>query len=313
MRKTALIGVTLGACMLAGCAGYSEMQSSVANFDNAAHTAVSAEKAFLDAVVSVDCQAQFYQQALSYAVQPTLSFDLTSQCKPRAITRTQVELRNALLSAIAVYADKMQALSSTDSDKNLSGNATTLARSLNTFAEGSLHAGAAGAVATGVEAAIVSVAQFALDSTRTTSLKEAARNMQQPLSTIVATLKSENAGLAGQLNGSIMQLESALRASIANSAASRHSTVQDRIDYIVQARQTLANVNPLQVETLVGPDNGPQGTDFAAASNAALDALLAGNLAIAETGPAGVRAAASDLYRRAMGAKDLYTTISAAK
>ncbi len=330
--------VFLGALLpftLAGCAGLSEMQAPVSKFDDAAHSASTAETSFLNAEQTSECEDQFYTAAFGYSGSATSpialshprkraapapvvasNFDLTGSCKPVDIQPQQLAVRTSLMAALVLYADKMQSLATTNNNKSLDSAATTTAQKLDALgkAGGIVLTGGDATVEHAVEAAFVSIAEMALDQQKYDDIKKAASAMQKPLETIVGALKSENISLATSLAGHLGHVEILLRTGIV--LGHNRGQLPDQIFFeIVQARNIIIAENPIAKESLAAATNGADtsASGIAKPINDTLDAVVSGNNAIVNVAPGGLSAAATDLYSRANTANAFYNGLTSAK
>jgi hypothetical protein len=307
-----LIGLVLIA--LSACPGFSRIQDAVLQFSQATHAASTAETAFLNAVQVAECEDQFYTSAYNYSTSkdPKANFDLTGYCKPIVITPEQIETRNALMTAIILYADKMQALATSDDDKQLDANSQTLAQNLNNLASSGGIKLKDPAIVQGVEAAFGAIAKMVLDQVKYSNLRTAAQNMQSHLMAVVKALKSENFGLGQTITGSLGDIEIMLRDEIALSHQQGKVAAADTFFNIMNSRNILMSADALTKKSFASPENAPKPVpvDTSKPVNDALDAIVRCNDAIAKTGTGGIYAAVNDLYKRAMGAKDLYNSIA---
>lgn len=302
------------ACLLASlsaCAGLSQLQAPVSRFSEAAHAAAAAETSFQNAAIKIDCEDQFYSAAGDYVHGQSPNFDISGSCSPRSITPAQIQTRQALLDAIVLYSDKLLALASAGDDKQLGTNATTLAQRLNALAASGNVRLSNPSLVQGVEVAFTAVAQMVLDQVKYRDIKQAAQDMQGHIADVVAALQSENFALGRNMLGSLGKMEVVFRSTISPSPhGPASSRVGETFSQIVSQRMLLAGANPLAPSDIAQP-NQPAGPGGPAQSvNAALDAIVTANAAIAQTGPGGIYAAANDLYQRATAAKDQYTAIS---
>jgi hypothetical protein len=318
MRKFhSFLVIGLISTMLSACAGFSRIQDPISHFNQAAHAASSAESAFLNAVQVVECEDQFYKSAYDYSTSsdPKANFDLRGYCTPIVVTPDQITTRNTLMSAIVLYADKMQALSTSDNDKQLDANSQTLAQNLNKLAITGGIKLQDPAIVQGVEAAVSAIAKMALDQIIYSNLRNAAQNMQPYLKAIVTALQSENFGFGQAIISSLGHIEMMLRIEISLSHQRGQVAAADTFFNIINARGILIGADPVTKQALASPANtpNPKPVDAAKPVNDALDAIVTGNQAIANTGSGGIYAAANDMYKRAMTAKDIYDSIAKAK
>jgi hypothetical protein len=211
--------VFLGACagLLSACAGLTELQSSVSQLDQSVHTVVTAETRFLDSVQAADCDSQFYSKVFAFAQNPDDNFQLSSYCKPQVITAAQVTLRLKMLNALALYADKLQALSSANDDKQLTTNSQTLATSLKSAVSSGevkqqLPAKLTPDIVAGVESAFTAIAEMALAQDKYKGITSAAKAMKPPIDALVLGLQKEDEIFSETVIGQHETLEAQLRA-----------------------------------------------------------------------------------------------------
>ena len=296
---------TVSLLLLAGCAGLSQMQDSISHLDQAAHTASTAEAAFLTSVQSADCDSQFFTGAYRYSVGKADNFELANYCAPKVITDEEISLRNQMMTALTLYADTMLALATGGDNKQLGTNVETLAANLKTAAsDGSIRLPKAGAsIVAGVEAAFTAIAQMALDQKKYKSVTDAAAAMQAHVEAIVEALLKENYGLAQSVVASHIVLEGELRAEVAEAPATTA-----KFEAILHAREVLANSTGATTRQIATKDWNQM--DLSRTINNVLPGLGAANNAIAKGAPGGIYAAAHDLYARSQAARDLYSALS---
>lgn len=312
-RITYFVSILLILVVISGCARFSQIQNAVSQFDQATHKAADAENAFLDMVITVDCEAQFYEQAYKYALKMEDNFKLKAYCTPRVLTPGQSEIRKLLMAAIVLYADKMQALATDDDNKQLDTNSQNLAQNLNRLATAGGINLPNPALVQGIETAFITIAKMALDQTKYKNIREAAEKMQPQLVTIVEALKKENWGFGqttGEQTGKIGAIETQVRALIAKSHDQNNDPAETFFN-IVNGRNILLSLNQVPKQSF--GLSGPLTRDPAKPVNDALDAIINCNKAIAETGSGGINAAANDLFQRAVTAIDIYKSLSGNK
>jgi hypothetical protein len=312
-RLCSFLEIVLISMALSACTPFSQIQNSVSRFDQATHTAANAETAFIDAVLTVDCEAQFYEEAFNYAAKKQNNFNLRGYCTPKILTIEQSETRKSLMNAIVLYADKMQALATSDDNKQLDTNSQTLAQNLNKLATTGGIKLKDPALVQGVETAFVTIAKMALDRIKYKNIQEAAQKMQPQLIIVVEALKKENWAFGqamGTQTGKIGGIEIQLKALITESNKEK-SDVTETFFNIVNGRNILLNLNQVPKQSFGLPGTVPK--DPAKALNDALDGIINCNGAIAETKSGGIYAAANDLEQRATAALNLYKTIASAK
>ena len=284
-----------------GCSGLGQIQAPVAKFAEGAHSVATSEVSFLRAVETADCTGQFYAGAFDYAMGRTQSFDLSGACTPRILDEKEIQIRQALTEAVTLYADKLQALATNDDDKTLDANSQDLATKLNKLAStGGIPVSSVGA---GVEAAVIAITEMALDQRRFSDVRKAAQAMQPSLVTVVTALESENTSFAVGIASAMDGVEAKLRPIVAG--VDKKQTAA-RFFALVEARRIMRGVNPFGTPPLSRPTAAGDSIDprnVAAALNAALDAVLNANKAIASAGTGGIVAAVSDLIARAQAAQ----------
>jgi hypothetical protein len=315
-RFYSLFVIALISIMLSACAGITQPQDSISRFDQSIHEASTAEVAFLNAVLTTDCEEQFYNSAYKFSIStdPKTNFDLLGYCVPRVITLDQIDIRDTLMKAIVLYADKMQALTSNDQDKQLDTNSQTVAQNLNKLASNGGFKLKDPAIVQGVEAAVIAIANMALDETKYKDLRTAAEKMHPNLVVIVNALKNENFGFGQAITVSLGHIEIMLRTEISLSHQTGKSAASDTFFNIIKSRSILMRADLVTKQSITSPANSTElkPIDAAKPLNDALDAIVSGNQAIANARTGGVYAAANDLYKRAAAAKDIYSSIAKA-
>lgn len=300
MNRARLVTVVLMLGLLNACSGMAQMQGPVAKLSEGAHSAASSETAFLKAVETLDCNSQFYAHARDWAMGTVSTVDLTGACRPTLITGEQIRIRQQLMEAVVLYADKMLALAVNDDNKTLDANAQKLAKNLNAVAKQSGFSELSAASA--VEAAILAVAEMALDQRRFTGLKDAALSMAPSLETLVAVLKTENAGFAEGMESKRDLVEISLKEILVKTH--RQQVATSFLD-VVEMRNILRMANPFGAAPVSSslPQPALDPLRVAEQLNATLDSIVNVNNAIAHAGTGGVMAAANDLAARAKAAQ----------
>jgi hypothetical protein len=311
--------------LITGCstvdigAGLSKMQDAVSHFDQATHSAADAEAALLKAEQAIDVDNQFYGDAVRYATTPGANFDLTASYEPRQVTVQQAETRAKLMSAVTLYADKMQALATGGDDTALDANSTALANSLGKMAAArnfTLTAGNQTLVAD-VEAGINAIARLALDTTRAKDLRSAAQEIDPELAKVIGALKNENTLLGQNIGNNLggIELDLIVVARLAREAPNPGGSGDPQLSGSQKAQAffaVAAGRQLLHADLVIAPATGAGGSkgpidyhtvEYARAANEALDSVLNGNKAIAAGGAAGIYAAATDLAQRAKAAQ----------
>lgn len=306
-------GALLGSFAFAGCTtiGITQLQDTVGKFDQAAHSTASAEMAFLGSVRSIDEQTQFYQAAFSYATNTQPNFDVTGDFKSTLLTGDQIATRKALMDALTLYADEMQAIACGEDDKRLDSHTESLAKNLIGLAEAKKIPTGSESLDRAVETAVVAIARLPLDRLRASDLRKTASEMQPHLETVVSALQRENDFLGKAVIGNLGQIEIELRTIVAMSHQHAPNDPAATFFAIMQSRRLLTDTNALM--TYSGDSTVPVKGEIAKPINDALGAVLNGNESIAKKGAGGLAAAANDLYERAQTAKEFYQSLEKSK
>ena len=296
----------LGLLALSGCShGLSQLRDSVSRFDEGAHAVAGAETNFLLAVRTADCESQFYHQAYDFALGTTDALDLGGPCVPAILDDRQLEIRRALMDAITLYADKLQTLVTRDDDQQLDANGRALAGQVNAFARG--HGVTKLSVASEVEAAVIELTDLALDAVRFESAKRAAASMARPLGEVVHELERENSSFAPAIAAKVEGLEPQLH--LAAVAARQHRGAASFLD-VIEARRILLAADPFGATRPPGAAPGSGSDDVAGRLDAALEAVVQANAALAQAGTGGLLAAVNDLIAKAQSAQSLQATLA---
>jgi hypothetical protein len=284
-----------------GCSGMKRLQEPIVKFDESMHSLAVAQMSFFHAVQVADCNQQFYTKAYEYAFHDQGSFYLAGACQPAILDDDQLHLRQSLMDALVLYADKMTALAVNDDDKALSANSQKLAGRLAAVAKqggfGSM------AVSSGVGAAVTAIGEMALDQRRFGTVTEAAAAMEPHLEAVIGTLKMENTIFAYGIAGKTDRIEGYLRELVLSTHQQRgRETFLD----IIAARRIVQSANPFGLAPggASGIRDPQQEPEYVADQlNASLDAALNANRAIAGAGTGGLIAAVNDLAARAGAAQ----------
>lgn len=302
------VGILMG-LSLAGCPGLSMMQQSILQFDQGAHSLSTSEMNYFIAVQSVDCTAGFYLQAINWANGPGSNFDISGVCTPTILTDAQIKTRQALMDALTLYADKMAALASPDSNKALDANSQKLAENLNALAKQQKFSDLS--LASSVEAAIIAISEMALDQKKFKEIKTAAKEMNPHLTAVVSALEIENNVFAQGIGSKLDSIEMNLRPLVASQTK---SDPMSRLMDVVEARHIMQTANPFgtvpltKTEGAADPSKDPN--NVALRLNKALDSMLNANKAIANAGTGGIIAAANDLIARAQAAQRVQSSLN---
>lgn len=300
----ALIGMSL-----AGCAGLTQMQDTMTKFDQSTHSVSTSETNFFRAVQAVDCTSSFYWQAIEWARGNSKNFDIVGNCKPSILTDDQIKTRQALMDAITLYADKIEALATDDNDKTLNADSQTLAGNINSIAK--QHKFSDLSTAAAVEAAVIGISDMVLDQKRFTEIKKSAMAMDSYLTTVVTALKQENIIFAQGIASKIDNIDLALKPIV---AAILEKQTMERFSAVVDARRILQAANPFgttplsQTNGAADADKDPQ--NLAIQLNKALDSVLIANKAIANASTGGIIASVNDLIARAQAVQSIQVSLN---
>ena len=274
---------------VAGCSAVPKQV--VADFDQGARDTAAAENRFLTQLRKSDCAQQFHQAAFEYTVGggplPSIGFD----CTPKSLTDRQIALRRDALGALSVYADKLQALASGTNEK-LDSGAEELAKNLQ-------FTGAKGVVAAAVEAAVIELANIALDRERFREVKTAATAAAASIKVVVRDLKSENPLIADYIGSADQAVEQQYYV-----AMKQQSRGPEAYFRLLEANRAIAAADPYE-----GASTGSGAEREAKRLNDALDALEKANTALAEAKNEDFVPLVEDLVVRAEDARKIEGTL----
>lgn len=302
MKSAVLITLTC-TCALSACSTigrFAQTQDNASKFDAGAHAISVSEVAFLHQVQAAECTRNFYEQAFAFATvqenpethrYPQASLNLSPPCVPQELTNGDLQLRQDLMDAITLYADSLQALANGTNDQGLNSNSSSLAKSIQSLASQQKFTAVSANDTAGLNAAAVAVTEFIIDHHEYTKIKDAATNLQQPLATIVSTLKSENENDAEGLASKVATVANEFRIAVSSSRDQRGPA--SFLD-IAEAHTALGSI-------LVPPPD-------VAKLNSALDALVAANQAFASSGGTGVKPEISALITRGQQVVTLFNS-----
>jgi len=304
------LSALLATVALSGCSGLTQMQDTVSKFDQATHAVASDQMTFLRQVQAADCANQFYTAAASFATKQTDALSLTDRCDPTLLTNEQIGVRQRLVDAITLYADKIQAIATNDTNKTLDKNAQNLAGKLNALVKSRGPSNAA-PIAEGVETAIVAISEMALDQRRFTDVRSAARAMQPHVTRLIGALQDENTLFAQGMASKLQQLEIQLHLALARSRDDQGP--RSFLD-VIAARNLFRSADVLGAppgtrSESAGHDADADPLNAAKQVNAALEAVVNANDALANAGTGGAVAAVNDLVVRARHAKDILSAL----
>jgi hypothetical protein len=291
--------VVIALLALSACSGLGQLGDSISKFDQAAHSVAAAQVKFLQSVRAVDCQNQYVARLYDFAIGRTATIDLSGECTPKAPTDQQIEIRQKLMDALVLYADKLQALATGSASKNFGSNAQSLASNLNDFAaKGGFKVPG---IAAKVEAAVIAVAQMALDQHIFRSVRAAAAGESDNIDQIVEALKGENDAAAIAVRSHLNKITENM------ALAARYARAQHGAGtfYLVLS-------SPSAVQSLATLGTGKAATVEGAAVelNAALDAFAKANAAIATADSGTMLDALNDLVARAQAAQAMASALT---
>jgi hypothetical protein len=213
-------GLAATVMALTGCAGLTQIQDTITKFDQGAHAVSTLELAFLRAAQTADCNYQFYTQALAFASDesptPKTALITGAPCVPDELTNADILVRQKLLSAVALYADQIQAVASGGADKTLATDGQAAASDFNKFLKSpeiskAIHT----SISADVEAAVVALFGMVMDAKELNDIKKAAGDQSANLASIVDLLKQENTEVATNMTAKARTISVILDTSIA--------------------------------------------------------------------------------------------------
>lgn len=317
-------------CLMgSGCGGLTQIQDTVTKFDQGAHTVSTTQIAFLKSAQAADCNFAFFQNSLAYSnapvPEPHIPLKLVGTCESQLVTANSLKIRQRLLDAITLYADQIQAVASTGSDKALADNAQKTAGTLNDLASKAQLIGQTDGtgkpVVTAVEAAVIGITQMVLSSAQLKDIKASAKAQSANLKLVVDHLKEENTQLAIAMEsraGYVADTFTSVIGSVkkdgilkADGPTALHWSNNNEVYLmIVSARQMLLNTPPSGVGMLAAGSSAQDPVTVASQLNATLDSLVNANDAIANAGTGGIIAAVSDLVARAQAAQTMQAALA---
>ena len=294
LMKIPILAAVICALSLSACTTlehYSETQNNASKFDQGAHLVSVAEMAFLRQVQKAECTRDFYEQAYRFATAQGKELDLTLPCSPRGLTNDELELRQKLVDAVALYADSLTAITGRTNERGLESNSSILAKNIQSLASQQKFAAVSTNGVAALNTAAVSIAEFVIDHHEYLKIGSGATDLQKPLKVVVDELKSENIDDAQGLASNFGTVSNEFRLAV---IASRNKRGAASLLDIYEARTALKSI-------AISPSNVAQ-------LNAALDALLSANQALADPNSRATTSKMSLLISRARQAVALFNS-----
>jgi hypothetical protein len=312
---------------LFGCSGLTQVQDSVTKFDQGAHSVSTTQMAFLKSAQLADCDFQFYQAALDFNVDPApipaKSLSISGVCSPVVVQNQDLVTRQKLMDAITLYADQIQAVAATGSDKTLSTNSQTAAADLNNLAKNHGILSTAGLpIASDVEAAVIGLTGMVLSAKQLSDIKASANAQSSNLKSVVGFLKNENAQIATNMAAKAASLANILNTTLSEMKENGMLVTDPNSKKIVRGNDPRLLLDAIATRRML-MDTDPAGTTVTISGtpvqdpvsaaeqlNSALDSLVSANDAIANAGTGGIVAAVSDLVARAQAAQAMQAALN---
>jgi len=192
----------------------------VTKFDQGAHAVSTSEVAFLRAAQAADCNFQFYKQAFAFVSDesPTPKTPLITgaPCVPDELTNADILVRQKLLSAVAFYADQIQAIAFGGADKTLATNGRASASDFNNFMKSpEISKATHTSLSADVERAVVALFGMVMDAKELNDIKKATSDQSTNLASIVDLLQNENTQVATNMTAKAGTISVMLDTSIA--------------------------------------------------------------------------------------------------
>jgi predicted Zn-dependent protease with MMP-like domain len=289
------------AALVCSCAGLTQLQDTALRFDQGVHAAAAAEMTLFQSVQAAQCNRDFYRAGFEFstaerdsgtgAFAPAESdLDMrTGQCAHTELTDDELALRQRLLDTVTLYADAIQSLTNGSADQKLGDEALALAGHIHEMGEHQGFSPRGQTTASALNAAVITVTELVLDHTAYRHVRDAAAKAQGELATVVAELKAENTADAVGLQSKADALANEMRSAV---SAARDEFGPASFLHVVYARLTLQSL-------VISPPDVAQ-------MNAALDAIVNANAALARSSNGGAIPAIADLVTRAQQASTLF-------
>lgn len=295
-------GLRAGCCILfmaglPGCGSMPTMRRNIDAFGAGVRATADAQRSLYASGRKLECDADFYSAAVDWAGQSAAKLPDLGGCAPTVMDDARLAKRQALLDALTLYADKLEALAGPKGDNSLGDAENDLAANLNALAKTAklgLDTSAAGAV----EAAVIAISNLALDQIRFHDARKAAQQLDSQIALIVDTLKIENHDYGASLKSATARMQVSMNAALALEKARGAQSFLEAS----QARTILTKASafgPVGAADLASEKDLPT----IARLNAALDGVRQANHEIATAPDETVTIAIQDLIARAKQAK----------
>lgn len=297
---------------LTGCTSLSQIQEPLSKFDQGVHAVATAQVTFMNSAHSVECEKQFYDDASDFISRPGVGINLQKKCDAAkvSLTSAQIKVRQSLLDALTLYADKLQAIGDGSDDKALDDKSQTVATNLNKIASDHELSSADLTVTQDAEAAVVGIASMVLDQRKFSDITSAAKAQQSNIELLARTLQQENIAIAYVVDGDVGAIRNKMQIALRDMRDKQGSTMF--VD-LITARNYLLTITPFGSKGLDSSAEDSNDIDPASAVkqlNDALDGLVSANRAIATPGKGSIRATVSDFAEHAQTARAFKTAIS---
>jgi|GEM_PF-6710552 hypothetical protein len=279
---------------LTACAGLRTIQGPVSQFSQSTEVAVAAEKTFLDSVNALYARANEDKQREEYLKNPASLKELKQlDVADPAISENELSVFQSLLDGLKLYGQKLAALATNDTNKQLDENSQKLATTLLSFNKDALShltkPPPEQDIAVGITG-LNELAKLVLDNILYKDIKNAANSMRKNLENVVKLLKELNT------NYSVLDEQSKKKVTTRLLLTLRESNPPTILVYN-QLRDEYRQINAVGVgvKTL----------------NSALDAMTEANKAIASSSEGGIAAAVQNYVQKAVDAYQFYQRIGA--
>jgi len=315
-----LLALLCMAPALSSCGSISALRENVTRFNQGVHSTTDTELAFYTSGRKLECDVNFYSQAVKWSGEQSNLTNLTT-CAPAIFDDQRSAARKQLFDLLPLYADKLQAMVGPANDNVLGDQEKTFATNLNKAATAAdAKASTIPPVAGTVEAALIAVTNFALDQVRFHDAKAAAQALDPHIVVLVDALKTENHDYGVALKTTLAQAQGDLVAALkteqnwradillgfakASKVSLDAQTVHSMVGFaeVAEARRILTEASPFGTD----PRSDIHVRDdpaLVSKLNDMLDQVKKANHAIATADHEKILAAVKDLAGRAKAAK----------